>query len=415
MTKTTPPDPYKSARDLPSVIEMTEQLRGFKALTIFVGREQRGAIRKIESQLNDLVQTIDGFYERLGERHWIFHESLSTEVVEQLIPMESEDAEQALIAYYRETDTLRFMLHRLRRFPVMRPRIPMVERAREDYEAERFDSVVLKLLAVMDGFVNDFETEHRRGLHARSDDEMAAWDSVVGHHMGLSRAHRTFTQSFRKTSEDEVYELYRNGIVHGMLPNFNNVIVATNAWNRLLAVADWAQSREKQAEPKELEPTRGEVLEQMAETERLKKATDAWQAHTLTPSDDGFESEEIFGRATEFLDGWKSKNYGRMAGLLAKLTREGSRGKDAGQMRDLFSMFELEDFKIVRLNFQAPVICEIDAELRVEGETKVGRMRCISEKENGEPAVPGTQEGDWLVMTWGPYAMFNSAESAEAA
>ncbi|HEX7246242.1 MAG TPA: hypothetical protein VF245_11820 [Solirubrobacterales bacterium] len=411
----TPPDPYKSARDLPSVVEMTEQLRGFKSLTLLVGREQRSALRKIESQLSDLVQTIDGFYERLGKRHWIFHESLKTEVVKKLVPMEPEDAEQTLIAYYQEADTIRFMLHRLRRFPAMRTRLPMIERAQEDYEAERFDSVVLKLLAVMDGFVNDFETEQRRGLHARSDDEMAAWDSVVGHHMGLSRAHRTFTQSFRKTSEDEVYELYRNGIVHGMLPNFNNVIVATKAWNRLLAVADWAQSREKQAEPKEREPTMGEVLEQMAETERLKKATDAWQASTLTPSDDGFESEAIFGRAAEFLDGWKSKNYGKMAGLLAKLTREGSRGKDAGQMRDLFSMYELEDFEIVRLDFQAPVICVVDAELRVDGDTKVGRMRWISEQEKGEPAVPGTQEGDWLVMTWGPYAMFNEAASADAA
>ncbi len=64
----TPPDPYKSARDLPSVVEMTEQLRGFKSLTLLVGREQRSALRKIESQLTDLVQTIDGFYERLGKR-----------------------------------------------------------------------------------------------------------------------------------------------------------------------------------------------------------------------------------------------------------------------------------------------------------------------------------------------------------
>ena len=415
MTETTPPDPYKSARDLPSVVEMTEQLRGFKVLTIFMGREQRSALRKIESELNDLVETVDGFYERLGERHWIFHDRLDTKVIKRLIPMEAEKAEQALIAHYQDPEILPRFIRGLGRFSAMRSRLPMVERAREDYEAERFDSVVLKLLAVMDGFVNDFETEQRRGLHARSDDEMAAWDSVVGHHMGLTRAHRTFTQGFRKTPEEEVYELYRNGIVHGMLPNFNNVIVASKAWNRLFAVADWAQSREKQAAPKEPERTWGELFGQMAETERVKRATEAWQARTLTPSDAGFETEEIFGCATEFLDGWKSKNYGKMAGLLAKLTREGSRGKDAGQMRDLFSMYELEAFKIVRLDFRAPVICVVDAELRVDGDTRVGRMRWISEQENGEPAVPGTQEGDWLVMTWGPYAMFNEADSAEAA
>jgi hypothetical protein len=415
MVSNTPPDPYKSARDLPSVVEMTEQLQGFKVLTIFVGREQRSELRKIERQLNDLVQTIDGFYERLGERHWIFHDRLDTKVMKQLAPMEAEEAEQALIAHYQDPEILLRLIRGLGPFSAMRSRLPMVERAREDYEAERFESVVLKLLAVMDGFVNDFETEQRRGLHARSDAEMAAWDSVVGHHMGLSRAHRTFTQSFRKTSEDEVYELYRNGIVHGMLPNFNNVIVATKAWNRLFAVADWAQSREKQAASKEPERSWGELLEQMAETERIKQATDAWQPRTLTPTKDGFESEEILGRAAEFLDGWKSKNYGKMAGLLAKLTRDGSHGKDAGQMRDLFSMFDLEDFKIVLLDFQAPVICVADAELRVDGEVKIGRMRWINEQEDGGPAIPGTQEGDWLVMTWGPCAMFNEAESAEAA
>lgn len=415
MTSTTPPDPYMSARDLPTVVEMTEQLRGFKALTMFVARDQRGTLRELESQLDELVQTVDGFYERLGERHWIFHDSLNTNVVKKLLPMEPPDAEQALISYYQESDTLRNMLHRLRRFPAMQVRLPLVERARDDYEAGRFDSVVLKLLAVMDGFVNDFETEQRRGLHARSDDEMAAWDSVAGHHMGLSRAHRTFTQTFRKTSEDEVFELYRNGIVHGMLPNFNNAIVATKAWNRLFAVADWAQSREKQAASKEPDPTWRQVIGQMAETSRVKKALDTWEARTLTPDDGGFEDEEVFSRATDFLSGWKSKNYGKMAGLLAKLTREGSLGKDAGQMRDLFSLLELEDFRLVRLDFQAPVICEVDAELRVEGETKIGRLRWIREQEDGSPAVPGTQDGDWLVMTWGPLEMLSGAESAEAA
>jgi hypothetical protein len=50
---------------------------------------------------------------------------------------------------------------------------------------------------------------------------------------------------FSKTSNEEVFELYRNGIVHGVLLNFNNAVVASKAWNRLFAVADWATSREK--------------------------------------------------------------------------------------------------------------------------------------------------------------------------
>jgi hypothetical protein len=57
---------------------------------------------------------------------------------------------------------------------------------------------VLTLLSVMDGFVNDVDHGERRGLHARDADEMGAWDSVVGHHMGLTHAHLSFTKPFRR-------------------------------------------------------------------------------------------------------------------------------------------------------------------------------------------------------------------------
>jgi hypothetical protein len=65
---------------------------------------------------------------------------------------------------------------------------------------------VLLLLSVMDGFVNDVDASRRRGLHARGPDEMVAWDSVVGHHLGLTHAHAGFTKTFKRTSTDEVRE-----------------------------------------------------------------------------------------------------------------------------------------------------------------------------------------------------------------
>jgi hypothetical protein len=76
---------------------------------------------------------------------------------------------------------------------------------------------------------------------------------------------------------------------------------------------------------------------------------------------------------------WKAKNYGRMAAQLASLTREDTPGKSAGRVRDEYMLFELEDFRIVRIDFQAPVICEIDVELTIDGETKIGRIRWIRE------------------------------------
>jgi hypothetical protein len=301
------PDRYRSARDLPSVAEMLQQLTGFKALTLVVARDQRAQLKTIERELNELVETVDGFYDLLGPRHWIFHDSLNAEFVKGLLALPADEAEQSLIAHYQDHDTLRFLIGRLRHFPEMQARMRLIERAHEDYEAGRYDSTVLLLIPVMDGFVNDVEKDPRRGLHARSDDEMSAWDSVVGHHLGLSRAHKTFTKRFSKTSDEEVHELYRNGIVHGMLTNFNNPVVATKAWNRLFAVADWAHSREKQAIPPEPQPSFGELIGQLADNRRAKEALDAWKAKTLTPDDPDFEKEPVYRLAAEIRSSWRSR------------------------------------------------------------------------------------------------------------
>lgn len=410
MAAVPPPEPYKSARDLPIVAEMLEHIRGGKLLTRFVARDQRALLVAVEGQLNDLVATVDGFYDLLGDRNWIFHESLNTDLARDLLGHPSDEAEQQLVAHYQDAETLRFLTRLLWHFPQMQVRRQMIERAREDYEAERYDSTVLLLIAVMDGFVNDFETDSRRGLHAREDGEMGAWNSVVGHHQGLARAHRTFTKPFKKTSDEEVHDLYRNGIVHGMLTNFNNVVVATKAWNRLFAVGDWALSREKQAAPSEPRLSLRELFSQIAENQRTRRALDAWHPRTLTPDHPGFEDEPIHGVATEVLEAWKAKNYGRMATRLASLAREGTPGKSAGRVRSEYMLVELEDFRIVRLDFRAPVICEIDSELTIGGETKPGRIRWIRETDDGEPAIPGQEQGEWRFMTLGPHAIFTRAE-----
>ncbi len=55
--------------------------------------------------------------------------------------------------------------------------------------------------------------------------------------------------------------------MHGNLVNFDNDIVASKAWNRLFAVADWAASRQKQSVPPKPEPTFREVLARIRENE----------------------------------------------------------------------------------------------------------------------------------------------------
>jgi hypothetical protein len=65
---------YGSAADLPSIIDLREQVTGAKLLTRFIGRKYRTTFVAIETQLAALVQLVDDFYDLLGPRHWVFPE-----------------------------------------------------------------------------------------------------------------------------------------------------------------------------------------------------------------------------------------------------------------------------------------------------------------------------------------------------
>jgi hypothetical protein len=199
---------------------------------------------------------VDRFYELLGSRNWIFHESLEVDRIATILDSSStsEEAERQLIDYYMDPDDPQFLLRPVLAFPALRKRMHLIQRARDDYLAGRHYACILVLLTVMDGFVNEFETI-RRGLHAREAEELEAFDAVVGHHMGLTNAHKTFRKSKGTTSEEPVYDLYRNGILHSMLLKHDNDVVATKAWNRLFAIVDWAKAREKEQQPPKPEPS----------------------------------------------------------------------------------------------------------------------------------------------------------------
>lgn len=409
------PGPYESALDLPSIATLLEQIKGAKMLTRIIGRKHRQDIIEIERQIRDLASVVDRFYALLGERQWVFHDMLNVERVREIFQSGEppEQAEQRFIEIYRDSETLEFMIRTLRRFSEMQVRMHLIERAREDYQAGRFYATTLSLLSVMDGFVNDVDKEARRGLHSRTDDEMAAWDSVVGHHKGLSFAHKTFTKTIKKTVTEEIFELQRHGIVHGMIVNYDNVIVATKAWNRLFAVADWATSRQKQAAPKPKDPSFRETLAQIVKTQRARESLDAWNPSVMAKGEGGFEEQEAFKAAEAYLSSWKAKNFGRMARFLPLQMSESTPNKTAGRIREEFERLELRDFEILRLDFSAAAVCEVDVILHFDDEAKPGRMRWIRETAAGEPATPN-EDGRWRLWLWGPYSIMNRAAESRS-
>jgi len=73
--------PYESARDLPSFVEMLQQVRFIKLLRFALPRNERQMARQLETQLHFLGDTVDRFYDALGPRNWIFHDSMSVQEI----------------------------------------------------------------------------------------------------------------------------------------------------------------------------------------------------------------------------------------------------------------------------------------------------------------------------------------------
>ena len=127
-----------------------------------------------------LVDVVDCFYDRLDPRNWIFHDLLNVSAVEAILDQTAtcEEAEQRFIEIYRNENSLASWTRHLYSIDGLRERAHQIDRAREHYRAEQFDSAALHLIAVMDGFVSDFEPDVRSDLSSRDPDAMTAWDEV---------------------------------------------------------------------------------------------------------------------------------------------------------------------------------------------------------------------------------------------
>ena len=283
-------------------------------LTRFIARNQHSELLQLEHKLTHLVAVVDRFYDRLGPRNWIFHDSVNISAVEAILEhtTTSEEAEQRFIEIYRDEAYLAFWSRWLYSVDGLRERAHQIQRARELYSAGQFDSAALHLIAVMDGFVNDFEPDARRDVSSRDPDDMTAWDSVVGHHLGLTNALKAYNKPIKKRVDEEVYELHRHGIVHGTITRFDNVVVATKAWNMLFAVVDWAATTGKARQPEALKPPLRETFQQMGTTARMKKMLEAWKSSRLSDSDAGFKDHEIHSLTVEFLTSWRERNFGAL-------------------------------------------------------------------------------------------------------
>ena len=392
--------PYGSARDLPSYQEMARMIQGLKAISFLAAPDVRAQLVEIEGQMNRLAEVVDVFYDRLGERNWVFPDALNLDRVESLLRDNPDPsaAEQALIGLYMDPESHKYWVMRLTRAEGLSARRRQIRRALKHYESGEFDSCVLHLIAVMDGFVNDFDPELRKGLAARDPEAMTAWDSVVGHHLGLTHALKAFGKTIKKRVDEETFELYRHGIMHGAITHFDNPVVATKAWNMLFAVADWATATIKARAPQPEEPSFSDTLEQFHRNKRVRDQLDSWRPAVHVNGEEGFAELEITRRTNDFFAAWHKRNFGLMASFESRsFTAHKRERRVAGELRDRFEGYELQDFEVQQVENSAPAVWIARGAATVNGVPGSFECRWISENSEGRSGF-GDETAEWRLL-----------------
>ncbi len=394
---------YNSAHDLPSFVELSNQLKGLKLLGFLLPKNQRSELKRIETQLKEIADTVDDFYKLLGDRHWIFHDPLNLEKVHTILAHNTgvEDAERQFIDLYNDPEFLRFALTRCNGFEALLKRKHLIEKARDDYFAGRYYACIYLLLSIADGFVNEFEREHR-GLHTRTSEELSAWDSPISLHQGIGSVHRVFLKQISVTITEPVEELYRNGIMHGTVLDFDNVVVATKAWNMLLAVMDWATAKMKAEAPKPPEKGLLESINQYTETQKDMKLLDTWASYVLHDGEAGFADDPAYKACADYLEAWKNKNYGKMSKLISHMDASLHGNAFPKLIRDNYVLYALEDFDVHTLNHTTAALCEIEVKIKLANiAERTVTILWRYEGENGEFTMVPKGNGLWKLVQWG--------------
>ncbi len=406
------PTPYGSAHDLPSIIEMRQMLAGMKFLTRIVARERRQSILQLEQKMIALCDLVDRFYDVLGERHWIFTDHLHLSAVESLFanrPSASE-AEAGIIDIVASRLHGSFWHIGLFGHEAMRARRTNLERARQHYLDEQWDSCALVLVAAMDGFVNDVEVANRKGLHARDPEEMVVWDNVAGHHKGLAAVMSVFRRPISKRRDEQVFEVHRHGIVHGTIVNYNNQVVATKAWNMLFAVADWATAKEKHAQPTETPPTVAGTFAMLMEHVRYKRYSESFEPWQATTDQKIFADLAVVKEASKFLDSWHAGRWAIVAESLppSALRRTATVGDRAVAAKRIFAPSPLADYAVTGVSFPRASVAVLHGTATIGSETGRIEIRWMHESANGRLSMPNDTDSRWVLAVYAPHTFLRT-------
>jgi len=291
-----------------------------------------------------------------------------------------------------------------------RSRMLLAEKALADFKEGRYYSSVLVVLSLLDGMVNEIQ---QKGFFAQGVD-LTAWDSVAAHSKGLQRLTTILSQTRKKTRTESINVPYRHGIVHGMDLGYDNLIVAVKSWVALFATRDWAIKAERnqlEASPPKPEKSLNEILQQIQDIERDKKALANWKPRNIdigtnvpmSGKSTDYEDNSPEQKLAEFLSYWKSNNYGYMSKCIS--TQIGHPTKELPlRIREEYRGKQLKSWELKNIGDQSPAITVISINATYEEngltKTKLLEARLICEDDHGYGVVRGKSGSRWSLVTW---------------
>ena len=380
-------------------------------------------IKAMRKQLDDLAKLPDEFNTFFADKGWIAYESFHVPTMQVAIELmkqgDAEAAENEILSYYKVFSNIRMMIvSRGSVIEAYKPRKQLALYALEEYENGRYYACVPLLLMIIDGIVNDISKE--TGFFAEKTD-LTSWDSIAGHHTGLTKLKNIYNQSRKKTNNDEIKMPFRNGILHGRDLNFNNIYVAAKCWGCLGAVIDWGKDiadGKKNAPPPEPLKTLKESWNEIKNSwksyeaskqanEEVHKKVEKWEPRefdSVIMSVENISSTDLPDwspekSVVEFFELWQKKNYGFMADRTWYNQKFEPRKNKIAEIKNIVNNKSLLKYRIFNTVDEAPVISEVYIDLSIEysGQQfeKQIKFRMIYEGEN---VVHGDEGGEWKMI-----------------
>lgn len=399
----------KEMRTMLPLVQLLASAAGFAA-RIGIKRE---AMQKFKSAADELVvnadilELPDRFNAAFADQGWIATGSFALDVMRTAVELhhqgKAEDAQSAILEWFTEDNIRLFAITRARRFHAAHLRDDQLEEALRLYQEERYMAAVPLILIACDGFASDVSGISPFEKNA----DLTCFDSITGHQTSLPALMKLFIQGVRKSTDAELSIPKRHGILHGRSLGYANRIVCAKAWFLMVALVDWAI--DKSSEEARLEERRKkentslrETLEQSRRIQNDKKIIEAFQPSESTGPFTGlYEADTAEHAVLEFLEGWKKRNFGRMAGHAVNLTRKPLK-KMAGEMRDAAELVALDEYEIIRIRHSTVARCDIRVRIQAKTLTKTVagefNLFLIRYTAGGDVAMPTDQDCIWAVQ-----------------